>query len=161
MFVLVLVIAVRYEGFTLVAATRHSRCALQLLCDSQTLRQYPAIHPITCFTTVSLYNVVIYFDTVVRQERNIRRKIMNSTVSPSRYIGMRHRGVGATWPICPAYTMVRNVKIDLSECPYYCCIHLQNSLVVTDMPPGTDCPYPIRILAFFEMIRPYHVVIRI
>ena len=29
------------------------------------------------------------------------------------------------------------------------------------MPPGTDCPYPIRILAFFEMIRPYHVVIRI
>ena len=32
---------------------------------------------------------------------------------------------------------------------------------VTDMPPGTDCPYPIRILAFFEMIRPYHVVIRI
>ena len=30
-----------------------------------------------------------------------------------------------------------------------------------DMPPGTDCPYPIRILAFFEMIRPYHVVIRI
>ena len=29
-----------------------------------------------------------------------------------------------------------------------------------DMPPGTDCPYPIRILAFFEMIRPYHVVIR-
>ena len=32
---------------------------------------------------------------------------------------------------------------------------------ITDMPPGTDCPYPIRILAFFEMIRPYHVVIRI
>ena len=31
----------------------------------------------------------------------------------------------------------------------------------SDMPPGTDCPYPIRILAFFEMIRPYHVVIRI
>ena len=30
-----------------------------------------------------------------------------------------------------------------------------------DMQPGTDCPYPIRILAFFEMIRPYHVVIRI
>ena len=30
-----------------------------------------------------------------------------------------------------------------------------------DMPPGTDCPYPIRILAFFEMIRPYHIVIRI
>ena len=32
---------------------------------------------------------------------------------------------------------------------------------LTDMPPGTDCPYPIRILAFFEMIRPYHLVIRI
>ena len=31
----------------------------------------------------------------------------------------------------------------------------------TDMPPGTDCPYQIRMLAFFEMIRPYHVVIRI
>ena len=30
-----------------------------------------------------------------------------------------------------------------------------------DMPPGTDCPYPIRIFAFFEMIRPYHVMIRI
>ena len=28
------------------------------------------------------------------------------------------------------------------------------------MPPGTDCPYPIWSLAFFEMIRPYHVVIR-
>ena len=22
------------------------------------------------------------------------------------------------------------------------------------MPPGTDCPYPVRIFAFFEMIRP-------
>ena len=33
--------------------------------------------------------------------------------------------------------------------------------VHTDMPPGTDCPYPIRILAFFEMIRPHHLVIRI
>ena len=32
---------------------------------------------------------------------------------------------------------------------------------VPDMPHGTDRPYPIRILAFFEMIRPYHVVIRI
>ena len=33
--------------------------------------------------------------------------------------------------------------------------------VVSDMPLGTDRPYPIRILAFFEMIRPYHVGIRI
>ena len=30
-----------------------------------------------------------------------------------------------------------------------------------DMPHGTDRPYPIRILAFFEMIRPYHAGIRI
>ena len=30
-----------------------------------------------------------------------------------------------------------------------------------DMPHGRDCPYPIWILAFFEMIRPYHVGIRI
>ena len=30
-----------------------------------------------------------------------------------------------------------------------------------DMPHGTDRPYPIRMLAFFEMIRPYQVVIRI
>ena len=30
-----------------------------------------------------------------------------------------------------------------------------------DMRHGTDCPYPIRIFAFFEMIRPYHVGIRI
>ena len=29
------------------------------------------------------------------------------------------------------------------------------------MPHGTDCPYPIRIFDFFEMIRPYHVGIRI
>ena len=29
------------------------------------------------------------------------------------------------------------------------------------MPHGTDRPYPIRMLAFFEMIRPYQVVIRI
>ena len=34
-------------------------------------------------------------------------------------------------------------------------------LVFADMPHGTDRPYPIRIFAFFEMIRPYHVVIRI
>ena len=27
------------------------------------------------------------------------------------------------------------------------------NLVKPDMPPGTDSPYPIRILAFFEMIR--------
>ena len=33
--------------------------------------------------------------------------------------------------------------------------------IITDMPHGTDCPYPIRMLAFFEMIRPYHVGIRI
>ena len=31
----------------------------------------------------------------------------------------------------------------------------------TNMPPGTDCPYPIRIWAFFEMIRAYHAVVRI
>ena len=37
----------------------------------------------------------------------------------------------------------------------------QHLFALPDMPPGTDCPYPIRILAFFEMIRPYHVVIRI
>ena len=36
-----------------------------------------------------------------------------------------------------------------------------SKLHMTDMPPGTDCPYPIRILTFFEMIRPYHVVIQI
>ena len=30
--------------------------------------------------------------------------------------------------------------------------------MVSDMPPGTDCPYPIWILAFFEMIQPYRVV---
>ena len=35
------------------------------------------------------------------------------------------------------------------------------NVISADMPPGTDCPYPIRILAFFEMIRPYHLVIRI
>ena len=32
---------------------------------------------------------------------------------------------------------------------------------LTDMPPGTDCPYRIRSLAFYEMIRPYRVMIRI
>ena len=32
---------------------------------------------------------------------------------------------------------------------------------LADMPHGTDRPYPIRMLAFFEMIRPYQVVIRI
>ena len=36
-----------------------------------------------------------------------------------------------------------------------------NDILLTDMPHGTDCPYPIRILAFFGMIRPYHVGIRI
>ena len=37
----------------------------------------------------------------------------------------------------------------------------QAPVLFPDMPPDTDCPYPIRILAFFEMIRPYHIVIRI
>ena len=32
---------------------------------------------------------------------------------------------------------------------------------LAEMPHGTDRPYPIRMLAFFEMIRPYQVVIRI
>ena len=41
------------------------------------------------------------------------------------------------------------------------CVVELDDYTFTDMPPGTDCPYPIRILAFFEMIRPYHVVIRI
>ena len=31
----------------------------------------------------------------------------------------------------------------------------------TDMPHDTDCPYPIRIWAFFEMIRLYQILIRI
>ena len=30
-----------------------------------------------------------------------------------------------------------------------------------DMPHDIDCPYPIRIWAFFEMIRPYQILIRI
>ena len=34
-------------------------------------------------------------------------------------------------------------------------------MLYADMPHGTDRPYPIRILAFFEMIWPYHVGIRI
>ena len=29
------------------------------------------------------------------------------------------------------------------------------------MPLDTDCPYPIRIWAFFEMIWPYKILIRI
>ena len=39
--------------------------------------------------------------------------------------------------------------------------YLKKKKSCSDMPPGTDCPYPIRMLACFEMIRPYHVVIRI
>ena len=31
----------------------------------------------------------------------------------------------------------------------------------SDMPHDTDCPYPIQICAFFEMIRPYKILIRI
>ena len=36
-----------------------------------------------------------------------------------------------------------------------------NNCIPADMPPGMDFPYPIRILAFFEMIRPYYFMIRI
>ena len=44
----------------------------------------------------------------------------------------------------------------------YFAVSNSNTVINTaDMPPGTDCPYPIGIFAFFEMIRPYHVVIRI
>ena len=42
-----------------------------------------------------------------------------------------------------------------------CLIFWKKALRRSDMPHGTDRPYPIRILAFFEMIRPYHVGIRI
>ena len=41
------------------------------------------------------------------------------------------------------------------------CTTHQSTITISDMPPGTDCPYPIRIFAVFAMIRPYHVVIRI
>ena len=34
-------------------------------------------------------------------------------------------------------------------------------LAAPDMPPNTDCPYPIRIWAFFEMLWPYQILIRI
>ena len=37
----------------------------------------------------------------------------------------------------------------------------ENSSFLAKSLPGMDCPYPIRILVFFEMIRPYHVVIPI
>ena len=54
--------------------------------------------------------------------------------------------------------------IERSECPPGVKNHTGGSSKlgqVSDMPHGTDRPYPIRILAFFEMIRPYHVGIRI
>ena len=40
-------------------------------------------------------------------------------------------------------------------------VSLSDCMSSADMPHGTDRPYPIRILAFFGMIRPYHVGIRI
>ena len=53
------------------------------------------------------------------------------------------------------YTLVKKQsRLDVRKFSY-------SKRTIADMPPGTDCPYPIRILAFFEMIQPYHVVIRI
>ena len=37
--------------------------------------------PITCYTTATLYNIIIIFDTVVRQKRDFKQKIVNSTVA--------------------------------------------------------------------------------
>ena len=54
---------------------------------------------------------------------------------------------------------VRHSTTEINDIGYS--LEDRSGVMFTDMPPGTDCPYPIRILAFFEMIRPYHVVIRI
>ena len=51
-----------------------------------------------------------------------------------------------------------------SDLPSLVCTYLLHSMKKSryaDMPHGTDRPYLIRILAFFEMIRPYHVGIQI
>ena len=58
--------------------------------------------PITSYPTVPLYNIIIIFDTVLRQKRICKRiKIMNSTALPSRYFGTHRQCFAAaslTWP---------------------------------------------------------------
>ena len=61
------------------------------------------------------------------------------------------------WCIWFKYKSISQLHIKF----FVCHCKLTEPEVYADMPPGTDCPYPIRIFAFFEMIRPYHVVIRI
>ena len=58
--------------------------------------------PITLYHTAPLYNVMILYDTILRQKRNFKtRKIMNSTLLPCSQFGMNSQGFSAarlTWP---------------------------------------------------------------
>ena len=57
-----------------------------------TFRKYPAIHT----NTAPLYNIIIIYDTILRQKRkNLTRKIMNATVLPSLQFGMNCQGFAA------------------------------------------------------------------
>ena len=73
---------------------------------------------------------------------NVKRKVHNEYVLPVMVYGSE------TWALKKAHMELLSVA------------HAKWS-ASSDMPHGTDRPYPIRILAFFEMIRPYQVVIRI
>ena len=44
---------------------------------------------------------------------------------------------------------------------YWASPEVKHDPLYPDIPRNTDCPYPIRIWAFFEMIRPYQILIRI
>ena len=79
--------------------------------------------PIACYTTAPLYNKIIVFDTVITQKRNFKRKMMNSSVSPSCdcRLSQHHQG------FCAARlhtSSTGNVKIARTEKSYYCYIHI-------------------------------------
>ena len=57
------------------------------------------------YTTEPLNSIIIIFNTVVSQKRNVNntRQIMNSRVAPSWHFGMHHQGLTAAGLTCPAY----------------------------------------------------------
>ena len=55
------------------------------------------------YTTAPLYNIIIIFDTVVRQKQHFKYKNNEFNSAAIFRFGMHHQGLAAARPTCPAY----------------------------------------------------------
>ena len=87
--------------------------------------------PITCYTTAPRYNIIIMFDTVVRQKRNFKHE--RKRFHQCRLI-VTLACVTEAWPLTSQRvrhtSTVGNVTISIDEWPYYCCIHMPTFRIV-------------------------------